>query len=333
VTTVHTEPPDFRALFEAGPGLCLLLSPELTVVGASDSYLRATFTRREDVLLRGLFEAFPERHEDLSAEGTSLLRTSLERVLERGTSDTMPMKTVDVRLPRESGGGFEQRYFVPVNSPVFGSDQRLLYIIHRVDDVTDLVRLQRARALPTPQEEAQRIRADRREADGLCEVPRIAPGRAVESAGQDLHTAILRNMTEGICLVRTEDHVIVYTDPRFDIMLGYEAGELAGKPAEVLSQYGDGGGERFEEVLAELNLKGEATYEVRVLRKDKRVVWHRVHTSRLEHSTLGTVWVAVHEDISRRKESAEDLDNFFSMSLDLLGIGTFDGYFTRLNPA
>jgi PAS domain-containing protein len=39
--------PDFRALFEAAPGLYLVLDRELDIVAASDAYLAATMTKRE----------------------------------------------------------------------------------------------------------------------------------------------------------------------------------------------------------------------------------------------------------------------------------------------
>lgn len=44
---------DFRALFESAPGSCLALSPELTIVAVSDEYLRATMTKRIEILDRG----------------------------------------------------------------------------------------------------------------------------------------------------------------------------------------------------------------------------------------------------------------------------------------
>jgi PAS domain-containing protein len=36
--------PEFRALFEASPGAYLVLNPDLIIVAATDSYIRATMT-------------------------------------------------------------------------------------------------------------------------------------------------------------------------------------------------------------------------------------------------------------------------------------------------
>src|SRR5215467_11017614 len=57
-------PPDFKLLFESGPGLYLVLTKELRIVAVSDAYLRATMTRREAIIGRGLFEVFPDNPED-----------------------------------------------------------------------------------------------------------------------------------------------------------------------------------------------------------------------------------------------------------------------------
>ncbi len=51
---------NFRTLFESAPQLYLVLAPDLTIVAASDAYLRATMTVRESILGRHLFEVFPE---------------------------------------------------------------------------------------------------------------------------------------------------------------------------------------------------------------------------------------------------------------------------------
>jgi signal transduction histidine kinase len=134
--------PDFRVLFESAPGLYLVLTPDLVIVAASDSYLRATMTVREEILGRGIFVVFPDNPDDLGATGERNLRASLQRVLDDRVVDTMPLQKYDIRRAEQKGSEFVERFWAPVNAPVMGTDGSLQYIIHSVEDVTDLVRLQ-----------------------------------------------------------------------------------------------------------------------------------------------------------------------------------------------
>ena len=98
-------------------------------------------TKREEILGRGIFDVFPDNPQDPSATGVRNLRTSLERVLREKVADTMAVQKYDIRRPESEGGAFEQRHWSPVNSPVLGPNNEVLYIIHRVEDVTEFVRL------------------------------------------------------------------------------------------------------------------------------------------------------------------------------------------------
>jgi len=133
---------DFRALFEAAPGLYLVLSPRLDILAVSDAYLAATMTRRGDIVGRSLFDVFPDNPDDPSASGTRNLRASLAEVVRYGRSDTMAVQKYDIKRPEEDGGGFEERFWSPLNAPVFDRHGQLRYIVHRVEDVTEFVRLQ-----------------------------------------------------------------------------------------------------------------------------------------------------------------------------------------------
>jgi signal transduction histidine kinase len=136
-----TGEPDFRALFEAAPGLYLVLDPELRIVAASEAYLRATMTRREEIMGRGIFEVFPDNPDDPEATGVSNLSASLDRVRQRRVPDTMAVQKYDIKRPAEEGGGFEERFWSPKNTPMLDETGELAYIIHRVEDVTEFVRL------------------------------------------------------------------------------------------------------------------------------------------------------------------------------------------------
>jgi len=133
--------PDFRFLFESVPGLYLVLSPTLRIVAASNAYLRATKTDRSAILGRDLFDVFPDNPGDAGATGTRNLRTSLERVLADKVADAMAVQKYDIRRPAAEGGGFEERYWSPVNVPLLDAEGKVTCIIHRVEDVTEFVRL------------------------------------------------------------------------------------------------------------------------------------------------------------------------------------------------
>jgi len=134
----------FRALFESAPSLCLVFTPEhFTIVAVSDAYLHATMTERAAIMGRKLFEVFPDDPNEPAADGARNLRMSLERVKEARRADVMAVQRYPVRRPAEEGGGFEERFWSPINSPVFGDDGQLTFIIHRVEDVTPFVRAKR----------------------------------------------------------------------------------------------------------------------------------------------------------------------------------------------
>jgi len=167
------ENPDFRVLFESVPGLYLVLTPDLTIVAASDAYLRASLLTRDDILGRGLFDVFPDNADDPSANGKRSLRASLKRVISQLSPDALPVQKYDIRRP-ESQGGFEERYWSLVNTPVFGKDGELAYIIHRVEDVTEFDRLTQQSGAQARQSEALRTRVEKMEAEILSRANELA---------------------------------------------------------------------------------------------------------------------------------------------------------------
>jgi len=134
----------FRLLLEAAPTPFLVLTPGFQIVAVSDSYLRATMTRRHDIVGRGLFEVFPDNPNDPAADGAQNLLNSLNKVLSARQPDEMAIQKYDIRRPAEEGGLFEERYWSPLNIPVFNDKDEIIYIIHRVEDVTESIRTTKA---------------------------------------------------------------------------------------------------------------------------------------------------------------------------------------------
>ena len=138
-TTEHTGV-DFQQLFEATPDPYLILSARLTIIGVNDAYLNATLTKREHIINRYLFEVFPDNPDDPMADGVSNLSASLSHVLQYRQAHKMPVQKYDIR---RHDGTFEERYWSPLNTPVLNGDE-LECIIHRVEDVTDMERMNQA---------------------------------------------------------------------------------------------------------------------------------------------------------------------------------------------
>jgi PAS domain S-box-containing protein len=138
----ESSPVDFRRLFEGAPGFFLALRADagFTIMAASNDYLRVTGTDRS-IVGRGLFDVFPAGPGEEQSATMANLRASLLRVIASRAADAMAVQKYD--LPRP-GGGFEERYWKPLNTPILSAAGEVEYIVHRVEDATDLVRLKRA---------------------------------------------------------------------------------------------------------------------------------------------------------------------------------------------
>ena len=197
--------PDFQALFESAPGPYLVLSPDFRIVAVSNAYLRATMTKREEILGRDIFEVFPDNPDDPDATGVRNLSASLNRVKQSQTADTMPVQKYDIPRPETDGGGFEVRYWNPVNSPVFGANGEVRYIIHRVEDVTALIQLE--------QRGIEREKESRR--------------------SEERFRLLLESAPDGIVIVNSRHEIMMIND-NFQQMTGYTREELNGEPVEKL---------------------------------------------------------------------------------------------------
>jgi signal transduction histidine kinase/DNA-binding response OmpR family regulator len=201
--------PDFRALFEAAPSLYLVLDPTFRIVAVNDAYLAATMTRREELLGRDLFDVFPDNPDDAGATGAANLRASLERVVDQRAPDTMAVQNYDIRRPADEGGGFEVRYWSPLNSPVFDERERLAYIIHRVEDVTAFVQLEELGSEQAAVTNELRERTARMEAEIVARSVELHDANEHLRRQDAITTAVLDATLDGVTLVDMNGDVLL----------------------------------------------------------------------------------------------------------------------------
>ncbi|GAB3166960.1 PAS domain-containing protein [Telluribacter humicola] len=135
---------DFRAAFEAMPGISTLLranSPYFTILAVTDGVVTSTGIQREDLIGKNLFEAFPGDPGDPTGEQEA--RASLEYVLAHKQPHELPILRYDIP---EGDGSYKERYWKVYRKPVLNSQGEVLYIIHTTDDVTEQVKAEQREA-------------------------------------------------------------------------------------------------------------------------------------------------------------------------------------------
>lgn len=218
--------PNFRLLFESVPGLYLVLTPTLEIVAASDAYLHATLTKRDAILGRHLFEVFPDNPDDPSATGVENLRASLTRVLKFRRPDAMALQKYDVR---RADGTFEEKYWSPLNSPVLNSSGQVCFILHRVEDVTDLVRLQHSESAKDTFVREQQIAIENLRAANEA----LARSHEVLKQNEARLQSILETVPDAMIVI-DENGLIRSFSSAAERLFGYALAEVRGRKVNML---------------------------------------------------------------------------------------------------
>jgi PAS domain S-box-containing protein len=126
----------------------------------------------------------------------------------------------------------------------------------------------------------------------------------------ELQSIIVRNIAEGVCLTRATDGVIVYTNPKFDRMFGYEPEELTGEHVASLN-YEDvqtNTNQIADQIMGEIIQCDEFTYDVHNVKKDGTPFWCKAVASMFEHPEHGSVIVAVQQDITEQRQAQAQIE-------------------------
>ncbi len=130
----HQHAGSFRSDFDSSPHPCMVLDPHpgLTILDINDAHYEATHSSR-DAIGRPLFEIFPDDPANSGAEGVCSLYASLRAAADSGRRQTMPAHRYDVRA---ADGRFRERYWRSETMPLVDEEGRLLFLLHKGEDVT-----------------------------------------------------------------------------------------------------------------------------------------------------------------------------------------------------
>jgi PAS domain-containing protein len=131
---IPIDTPDFKLLLETAPGLFLILKPDLTIVAASNAFLEATRTERNEIIGQGLLDVFPDNPGDVDASGNTNARASMNYVLQHRKPHKMAIQKH--AIPGKNGS-FIEKYWEALNTAVFTDQHKIAYIFHSLVDVTN----------------------------------------------------------------------------------------------------------------------------------------------------------------------------------------------------
>ncbi|MGD0909466.1 MAG: sigma 54-interacting transcriptional regulator [Candidatus Acidiferrales bacterium] len=331
--------PDFQTLFQSVPGLYLALAPDLTIIAVSDAYLRATMTTREDILGRGIFEVFPDNPDDPTATGVHNLRASLQRVLQDKVSDTMAVQKYDIRKPESEGGAFEERYWSPVNSPVLGHNNEVTAMIHRVEDVTDFVRLRQHELQQEEVTEELRARAEKMESEVRLRAREVQERtEALRQIEQRFRSLVDAVKDYAIFMLDPEGRVSTW-NPGAERIKGYKPEEIVGEHFSRFYTQDDIDSGKPDAELKEASAVGRFEDEGWRLRKDGSRFWANVVITAIRDQTGElTGFAKVTRDLTDRRNveqalrhSEQQLRALFEFSPDAIIASDQEGRIRQVN--
>jgi len=134
--------PDFAAIFNASPYHYLILAPDLTILDANDTYLRAAGRTRKELVGRNVFDAFPP--DPQHPAGAERFRASFAHVLATRRPDCIGLVRYAIPDPNPGATGMVERYWSIVHTPVLDAQGNVSCLIQTPIDVTELYLLKKA---------------------------------------------------------------------------------------------------------------------------------------------------------------------------------------------
>jgi two-component system CheB/CheR fusion protein len=301
----------FRSLFESAPGLYLVLNPsDFRIVAASDAYLRVTKTQRAEIMGRNLFEVFPDDPAEPTADGVSNLRASLIRVRETGRADVMSVQRYPIRRPASEGGGFEERWWSPINSPVLGPDGEVAYIIYRVEDVTPFVKGMREHGAESEGALQLESRAQHMEAEIVLRAQELERANEHLRLSEERFRLLVEGARDYAMFLLDPESRVTFWSAGAERVFGWPEKEAVGQPGSFIFTPEDRErGEAAKEIQTAL-AQGRAEDRRWHLRRDGSRFWADGLLMRLDDSQGNLRGFAkVTRDATAQKQAEEELQH------------------------
>jgi len=131
-------PPIALRVFETLPACCVVLSPQLTILTASDNHVKLTGKTRSEITGHYFFDIFPELP-GWPEGNDNRIAASLREAAKTKEPHQIPLIRIDVPDPGNSNSP-KETYWQIIHQPVLDETGEIGYIIHEMRaEITDLV--------------------------------------------------------------------------------------------------------------------------------------------------------------------------------------------------
>jgi PAS domain S-box-containing protein len=160
---IETIQAELLSVFNSLPGIFILLqpdTPQFTIVAVTDDYLSTTFSKRNDIIGKGLFDIFTDSPQNEKAAGKQNIIRSLQHVIQYREPHQLTDQRYDVYNPDKNN--FEFRIWSLQSKPVLDAKGEVQYIIHSVEDRTGKITvdaIQQAENIRRLEQSEQQVRA------------------------------------------------------------------------------------------------------------------------------------------------------------------------------
>lgn len=276
--------------------------------------------REMEATQRAILEAIPDLIFRLDSQGICLSFVWGGEVVPYSSPDTYVGRSLQELLPPELA---ERRLFFVQQAIATQTRQRYDQSI----EIEGETRHEEVRIVPLNAQEVVVIVRD--------VTDRVRSQQAVQESEQKFR-ALFENAAVAILIRHAETSEILEANSQAIAAYGFSSlEELRAFDACEQSPYRQalrGGEFSLQSYLEQARQQGSARFEWHWQRQDGRVVWEDVFVQPLVLRGI-PCWVFTAVDITARKSAEAELEQFFSVALDLLCIADAQGYFRRLNRA
>ncbi|MES2592594.1 MAG: PAS domain S-box protein [Bacteroidota bacterium] len=314
-TLVLVKKVDFKTIFESVPCSYLVLCHDFTIVGVSEEYLKATQTKRENLIDKYFYDAFPSNPEDKTGNASFQLMESLNFIIKNKISHAISLQRLDMLKP---DGSFEEKYWNMLNSPVLNKQNEVEYFILRMEDVSGFVISQNKK---NPVNSAQAIPSRALE----MEIEVMKRSMEIHRRNEDLEKKVSESSAQldliykdiadykyalevsTIVSVTDKNGIIQDVNDNFCIVTKYSKDEIIGKDHRVLNS-----GYHSKEFMKKLwsTISSGNVWKGEVKNKAKDGTFYWVETTIvpfLDNNGKPYKYLAIRKDVTKRKLAFEKI--------------------------